>query len=78
MKNTHTFIQKSQGLLLCSYVWLLPNLLRNQNSFNDQYGSPVVPEITFDKSLLEPDGTFTEKSLPKFLAKAYERKKTSQ
>src|SRR5579863_9171457 len=34
-----------------------------------------IKEITFDKSLLEPDGTFTEQSLPKFLAQAYQEKK---
>jgi hypothetical protein len=34
-----------------------------------------IPQIDFNKSLLAPDGTFTEESLPKFLAQAYQEKK---
>ncbi len=34
-----------------------------------------IIEITFNKSLLDQDGTFTEQSLPKFLAQAYQEKK---
>ncbi|HSC24881.1 MAG TPA: hypothetical protein VLB80_01520 [Candidatus Babeliales bacterium] len=34
-----------------------------------------IPKITFDQSLLEYDGGFTEQSLPKFLAQAYHEKK---
>ncbi len=76
MKNTHAFTQKAQGLLCVAMFGLLPNLVAQQKPIKgDPYGAAVVPEIAFDKSLLEPDGTFTEKSLPKFLAKAYSEKK---
>jgi len=34
-----------------------------------------IPQIEFNKSLLASDGTFTEQSLPKFLAQAYQEKK---
>jgi len=69
----NTFMQKIQGLLFAALFGLLP--YTSQNLIAQQYGSPIAPEITFDKSLLEPDGTFTEQSLPKFLAKAYSEKK---
>lgn len=36
-----------------------------------------ITEINFDKTLLSPDGTFTEQSLPKFLAQAYREKKVN-
>lgn len=37
----------------------------------------TIPQVNFDKSLLAPDGTFTEISLPKFLAQAYQEKKVT-
>lgn len=73
MENMHTFTQRAQAVLLAAMIFLLPYI--NQNLMAEQsYGSAVAPEIVFDKSLLAPDNTFTEQSLPKFLVKAYNEK----
>jgi len=72
MKNPYTFRQRIQGLLFVGMFVLLPSINYNLGAQNQTY---IAPKITFDKSLLAPDGTFTEQSLPKFLAKAYSEKK---
>jgi len=59
-----------QAVLFVGIFGLLPStsqMLRAQDE--------TIQKMTFDTSLLEPDGTFTEQSLPKFLAKAYDEKK---
>ena len=81
MKNTHIFTQRAQALLLVGIFGILPsqNLGAQQyppyGSTNSTQVNNIAPEIAFDKALLAPDGTFTEQSLPKFLAKAYSEKK---
>lgn len=42
---------------------------------HNTYTQTEIKQITFDPSLLASDGTFTEQSLPQFLAQAYSEKK---
>lgn len=82
MKNTYTPRQQAQWLLLAGLFGFLPCIgqkknaqpKKPQNSAGSEQTDPAH-KITFDSSLLEPDGTFTEASLAKFLAKAYNEKK---
>lgn len=56
-------------MLLILVIGLLNHLQINPSGETD------IPEVLFDKSLLEYDSSFTEQSLPKFLAQAYSEKK---
>src|SRR5260221_7281770 len=47
----------------------------SQDLFDKLEDRILIKNITIDKSLLEPNGAFTESSLPKFLAQAYNEEK---
>jgi hypothetical protein len=53
----------------------LPATASSQDLFNKLEDDIVIKNMEINKSLLGPNGAFTENSLPKFLAQAYTEKK---
>lgn len=70
MKNTPKLTQITKGLLFITLFGLMPFI--GQNLFAKE---PQIHAIEIDSSLVQPDGTLSEQSLLKFLAKAYSEKK---
>jgi len=62
-----------------SYWYLFPLFVLNLGLLGYPATTPSeqndIPQINFSSSLLAADGSFTEQSLPKFLAQAYNEKK---
>lgn len=70
MNNVYKKIRSYRHILRLFVIII--SLFCHAGNSSEQNG---IPEVKFDTSLLEPDGSFTEQSLSKFLAQAYREKK---